>query len=151
VNARKILAVGFSRLGPLVGASIVTGILIWLWSLLLIVPGVIRAVRWILVAPVVIMEREDADSARARSETLTAGHRWGIFGLLLVLVVINLVLGAVAGAVFGVTGMLSFFVTKVLVVAVTNSFQAALYGVMYYQLRSEKEGIDIEQLAAVFD
>jgi hypothetical protein len=34
--------------------------------------------------------------------------------------------------------------------ALVVSVSAVVYSVIYYQLRSEKEGVDIEQLTAVF-
>ena len=148
-SAAQSISFGMSRAGPLLAAAIFTGILIAGAGLLLIIPGIILAVRWALVAPVVIAEK-DVDP-RARSAELTAGHRWALFGLLFLVGISSGVLGGLAGLVFGrASGLVSQLLGQVIPNALVLSFSAVLYGVIYYQLRSEKEGVDIEQLTAVF-
>jgi hypothetical protein len=143
------ISYGLSRAGPLLAAAIFTGILIGGGMLLFVIPGIILAVRWCLISPVVIAEK-DVDP-RARSAELTAGHRWALFGLLFLLAVAAGVLGAVVRVVVGQpTSFVPQLLGQTLPQALILSFSAALYGVIYYQLRSEKEGIDIEQLTAVF-
>jgi hypothetical protein len=143
------LAYGASRAGPLLLAALFTSLLIFAASLLLIIPGIILAVRWTLMAPVVIAEK--GVDPRARSSELTAGHRWGVFGLLCLVGIAGAI---VSGVMRVVVGLPLTFVSKLLgqtiPQALVLSFTAAVYGVIYYQLRSEKEGIDIEQLTSVF-
>jgi hypothetical protein len=143
------ISFGTARAGPLLAAAIFTGLMIGGAMLLLVIPGVILAVRWALVAPVVIAEK-DVDP-RARSAELTAGHRWALFGLLFLLGISSGILGGLARLVVGLpTTFIRQLVGQTLPQALVLSFSAVLYGVIYYQLRSEKEGIDIEQLTAVF-
>jgi len=143
------LAYGASRAGPLLLAAIFTAILIFAGFLLLIVPGIILAVRWTLVAPVVIAEK--GVDPRARSSELTAGHRGAVFGLLFLT---GLIGGVLSGVMRVFVGLPINFVSKLLGQTVPQalvlSFTAVVYSVIYYQLRSEKEGIDIEQLTSVF-
>jgi multisubunit Na+/H+ antiporter MnhC subunit len=143
------ISYGASRAGPLLLAAIFTGILIGAAMLLLIIPGIILAVRWALVAPVVIAEK--GVDPRARSAELTAGHRWALFGLLVLIGLVGLVLGAVCAVIFGQpTSLVPQLLGQTIPQALVLSYTAVVYGVIYYQLRSEKEGIDIEQLTSVF-
>jgi hypothetical protein len=91
-----------------------------------------------------------------------AGHRWEVFGLLVVyyggmLVVVALV-GAAAGLIGALLGYGEGLEDSLLVNAITSlpaplflSFQSVLEVVLYEQLRAEKEGVDVTQLAAVFE
>lgn len=143
------ISYGLSRAGPLLAAAIFTGIMIGGAMLLLIIPGIILAVRWCLISPVVIAEK--GVDPRARSAELTAGHRWALFGLLFLLGIGGAIIGALARAVVGAhPGFMAMLLGQVLPQALVLSFSAVLYGIIYYQLRSEKEGIDIEQLTSVF-
>lgn len=143
------LAYGASRAGPLILAAIFTTILIFGASLFLIIPGIYFAVPWSLIAPVVIAEK--GVDPRARSAELTAGHRWGLFGLL---ILIGIAGGILSGLMRLIVGLPLDFVSKLvgqtIPQALVLSFTAAVYGVIYYQLRSEKEGVDLEQLTSVF-
>ena len=140
---------GLSRAGPLLIAAIFTGILITGAMFLLVIPGIILAVRWSLIAPVVIAEK--GVDPRARSAELTAGHRWALFALLLLLGIGGGILGGVIRIFVGQpTTFLAQLLGQTLPQGFVLSFTAVVYGVIYYQLRSEKEGVDIEQLTSVF-
>jgi hypothetical protein len=148
-SAAESISRGWSKAGPLFAAALVTGILLFGAALALFIPAVILAVRWALLAPVVVAE--GAADPRARSAELTAGHRWGIFGLMFLFLLGSAVLGAIFGAIFGRrTGILSTLMGQIVPSALALSVSAVVYTVMYYQLRSEKEGVDIEQLTSVF-
>jgi hypothetical protein len=73
----------WSRLGSLVGLSVLTGIGVGLGFLLFVVPGVILAVRWALAAPIVMLEGKGARAAMGRSRELVRGHGWAVFRVLL--------------------------------------------------------------------
>ena len=148
-SAAESISRGWAKAGPLFAAAFITGILLFGAALALFIPAIILAVRWALLAPVVVAE--GAVDPRARSAELTAGHRWGIFGLMLIFLLGSAVLGAIFGAIFGRrTGILSTLMGQIVPSALALSVSAVVYSVMYYQLRSEKEGVDIEQLTSVF-
>lgn len=67
-----------------VGAMFVTGLFIWLWSLLLIVPGIIKAIQYSFV-PFILADNPNIPSSRAReiSRMLTDGEKWNIFVFIL--------------------------------------------------------------------
>jgi hypothetical protein len=159
-NNRRSISIGASQLRALVWTAIGTGLATGLLFLLLVVPGLIALVRWVLVAPIVVLE-PGADPM-ARSAALTKGHRWGIFGILVGLYVGLLVVAAVlavtGGAVMGGPAP-SLSPGKSLLLNVITwipgplflSFHSVLEVVLYEQLRAEKEGADVGQLTAVFE
>jgi len=63
----------------LVGATIVTGLIITLGMIALVVPGLVLAVMFILVPQVVILEDRGPISSLSRSSSLTSGNKWTIF------------------------------------------------------------------------
>jgi hypothetical protein len=152
VDLRRTLSVGFANYGPLLSTSITTGLMVGLAALLCLVPGVILWLRWMLCIPVVVVEGMRGNAARNRSEALTVGHREGLFGMLVLLTLLSTVLGGVVGYAFGRNdSLLHRFLARVVLDSLLTTFTAVLYAVTYFQLRSEKEGLDINQLAAVFE
>jgi hypothetical protein len=87
-----------------------------------------------------------------RSHALTKGYRWGIFAVyivpLLVLGIASFILQAIGAGIAGITGAA---IASFIAVAIISPYQALVAIVAYHDLRSVKEGLDIEQLAAVFD
>jgi uncharacterized membrane protein len=77
---------------PYLGASILVGLGVVLGLVLCIVPGLILAVMWHFFGYVIVEHptTRATDSMR-RSAEITKGHRWELFGLGLVLILINLV------------------------------------------------------------
>ncbi len=71
---------GFAVWGQLFAARFVAGLLVTLGLILLIIPGVILAVRYALLESAVVLENEGTNGSRQRSIELTAGIRWQIFG-----------------------------------------------------------------------
>lgn len=63
-------------------ARFLTGLYILLWSLLLIIPGIMAAYSYALT-PYILVENPDmtASEAIARSKELMAGNRWRLFCL----------------------------------------------------------------------
>lgn len=63
------------------GVSIVTSILIFLATLLLIIPGIILAVSWAFVTMLVVLEdKKGVGEAIKRSKELVKGYWWPVFG-----------------------------------------------------------------------
>lgn len=71
------------RLGSLLAVSILTGLGVGLGFLLLIVPGVLLAIRWAVATPIVMLEGIGARSAMRRSRELVQGHRKAVFRVLM--------------------------------------------------------------------
>lgn len=96
-SLRESFSMTLSRLGSLLVAGLVSGILIILGFLLLIVPGIILSIIFSLVVPAVVIEQKGAFESLGRSRKLVS-NRWGkTFVLLLLIGIIFLVVGGVIG------------------------------------------------------
>src|SRR3989344_2410515 len=77
-----------------IGGSILVGVIVILGLILLIVPGVIWASRYLFV-PYLLMERRSSPfEALKESARITYGHKWQLLGLLGLTMLIN-ILGAI--------------------------------------------------------
>ncbi len=136
----------------MIATSFGAGIIVMLFSLLLIVPGIMKACSYFVAVPVTVVEGTGMSDSLARSKALTDGYRWHLFGAFLVMWLLIFVLAGVLGiAAQGASPKVALVLNNLLPNAIVGSLTAVFYGVAYYQLRVAKEGIDIEQLAAVFD
>jgi len=148
-SVRKSLWIGMENFGPLIGTAIVTSLLIAGFLILLVVPGIIMSIRWMLVSPIVVAE--NVDDPRARSSALTAGHRGELFGLQAAIYVGLVVVAMLVGLALPEEESVLSNAIGLLPPALFISFRSVLEGVTYFLLRSEKEGVDVEQLTAVFE
>jgi hypothetical protein len=94
---------------------------------------------------------ENVEDPRIRSTALTAGHRGELFGLQAVIylglmVVVVLVGLALPEKESPLGNAITPFPSAVFI-----SFRSVVEGVTYFLLRSEKEGVDVAQLTAVFE
>jgi len=151
VRLAESLNVALSRFLPLIGLAFVAGFLILLGLILLIIPGLILYMMWFVGVPACVVERLGPWTSLRRSRELTKGYRWKLFALALLILVgsigsslIESVLGALAGPVVGLSGQLIWS-------GIWAAFSAIVITVTYYHLRVIKEGVDIEQITAVFD
>lgn len=162
------LSTGFRFALPVIGISVLYGLAIALGFVLLIVPGVILAIRYIVAVPAEVMERAGVLGAFGRSANLTKGSRWAIFALMLVYaflaLIVEMVIGGVmaavifgsgaaaaAAAISSVSGSVVAAMSGILVGTVTTPIGAAAIASIYVELRTLKEGADPTSLAAVFD
>jgi hypothetical protein len=143
--------IALDRLLPLLGVALCSTIAIGLGMILLIVPGLILGCMYFVSTPVCVAERTGVFESMSRSAFLTKGYRWQVLGLILLLLVAGMVLGAIVGAIFALTGQIGFMVSTQALAAVLGSFNGVLVSVFYYELRVAKEGIDIDKIASVFD
>jgi hypothetical protein len=162
VDLAESARIGLRRFFSLVGVAIVVPLLVGLASLLLIFPGVILYMMWFVATPVCVVEQLGPFASMARSRQLTKGHRWKIFGMVLLLLIPALIIGAIIGlaAVAVAGGFLTLATAMATTVgqivnlvwnAIWTAFLAILIVVTYHDLRVAKEGIDTDQIAAVFE
>jgi hypothetical protein len=86
-------------LPTLIGASLIGGIGIAIGFVALVIPGLVLLTWWALVAPVVIVERAGVLSSLRRSRELVRGHGWQVFGVLLVILFVNVLVGGIFGSI----------------------------------------------------
>ena len=163
VNMADCLSGGLGISLPVIGISIMVGLGVVLGSILLIVPGIMLAVRWSVAVPARVMERPGVFAAMGRSAELTKNHRWAIFAIALVffiaVVLFSMIIGAVGGVIAlvggasptGIASHPAMLIISALISAATNTFGAAGVGAIYCELRAIKEGASPATLASVFD
>jgi hypothetical protein len=99
-----------------------------------------------------VVEQLGPFASMERSAQLTNGHRWKIFGLLLLAVLAAIVSEAIDLTVEMVEGgELLASVGQVIWDAIWGAADAVLVIATYHDLRVAKEGADTEQIAAVFE
>jgi len=140
-NLQEGFRFAVSKLPSLIGAQLLTSILIGIGFLLLFVPGIILAIMFSLTIPTIIIEQVGAFESLGRSRRLVS-NRWGTtFALLLVLIII--VLGASWIAILVVTpfgpllgpfntivsNLIASFVSPILPIGIT---------LLYYSMRARE-------------
>ena len=144
------LGVGFARLVPVFCVVLLSRLFTGVAFLLLIVPAFIVFCMLYVAIPVCVIEKPGIFASLDRSATLTKGSRWQIFGLLVLTTIVTGITQIVLEMILGLAtiwGKLFSFGWQV----VATCFGAVLVAVVYHELRMTREGIDIDNLANVFD
>ncbi len=149
------LSYGLSRILPVLGVAVLMWLALAVGMLLLVLPFFFVLTLLFVAIPVSVVERPGVLGSLQRSAALTKGYRLKIFGLVLVMTLLLFVI--MVPTAFGMAlltagvGSASVGVALgVLVSAVISLIPAVMAAVVYHDLRLAKEGIDTEQLAAVF-
>ncbi len=146
------LLVGLLILGGLIAGAILIGALAAVVEALAVIVGigllcafVYVAVLWSLAVPALMAEDVRGTRALARSGELIQGRWWPTLGVYLIAFVIILVVSLVLDAIFGapegrtgtdlVVALIGGAISQILV----TPFQAAVAGVVYFDLRARKE------------
>lgn len=160
VSIGECFSQGLARMFPALGVAILSAIATVLGFVLLIIPGfMVLTMLWVTI-PVVVTERRGFGSL-GRSMELTKGYRWRVLFVALMMIAVVFGLAFLFGAVIagmalgggaGAGGLLSgVVVMQWIMSALMTSFMAVVYAVSYRDLRVAKEGVDTDQIAAVFD
>lgn len=158
-------ATGLARFFPVLGVAILSSLCVALGSLLLIVPGIIVFCMLYVSTPAAVLERPGIGGALSRSRELTQGHKLEIFGLLILIAILNVALTYGAQELIvkggdpealltelGVAGIVRRYMYVHLALnIVIGSLGAVMQAVAYYYLRTEKEGTTASELARIFD
>jgi hypothetical protein len=169
VALQQCLRVGLARLLPVLGVAITVGFLVVIGLVCLVVPGIILACIFAVAVPAAVVEKVGVGDALARSTALTKGSRLGIFLVMLVLGVLGVAAGlvvdflipdpatptTVAEAIERLQtmgeGLRLQVVVSVIAQTVLGCLSAVSTVVMYHDLRVQKEHVDLEKIAGVFD
>jgi hypothetical protein len=152
INLSEAMRAALGRWLPLIGLTICVGFGVAVGFILLIVPGVILMTMWYVANPACIVERLGVFASMARSSELTKGHRWAIFGVMILLAIASGVMAAVIKAVLDLTGSTGLVISGTLAwTALASAFGAIFVVVTYHDLRVAREGVDTRQIAAVFE
>ena len=144
-DGRADLSLGdtFSRVRPQLGSIVVAGVLagigIFFGLLLLIVPGLLLMTWWVLVIPVVALERTPAGAAFGRSRELVRGYGWNVFGVIVLTILLLLAFEIVLAIVLSpLAEWLQSFVSNVVSGTLTTPFIALVWTLLYFRLRQAK-------------
>ncbi|WP_417612279.1 hypothetical protein [Parasphingorhabdus sp.] len=149
INLGDCVARAVRKFLPLIGLGILMSLGIGFGLLLLVVPGVILTLMWIIATPVMMAEDKGVIDSLKRSAELTSGSKGLIFLLLIIFIILASVIGFIGG-------MMSFWSTTavVLVSTLVNTLTGAIQGAgvasVYVDLRTAKEGTDNTSLADIF-
>jgi hypothetical protein len=141
----------FARFFPLVGVGILYTLGLAVGFLLLIVPAFFVFVMWLVAVPACVVEDHGPVASLSRSADLTKGYRWKVFGLVCALSLINGIGGQFFAIALGLAGEWASGVGSGLWFVVSTALWNCALIMIYHDLRAAKEGIDIEQIAAIFD
>jgi hypothetical protein len=150
----ECLRIGLTHLVPVLGVAIVQGFATVLGVIFCIIPGLVVETMCAVAVPVAVEERGGVFASLGRSSELTAGYRWPVFGVLLLLHLLGFALDRALGGLvqpsLSATPALATLVREGIGVIV-GGLSATTAAVMYYRLRSVQESIGVESMASVFD
>ena len=168
------LSIGLSRLFHVFAVSFLQGVLSFIWFVpgfimvlgdglglgvlflvLAIIPMIIVILTCYVSVPAIVVERIGVIEALFRSAALTKGSRMTIFGIVFIFV---LLVGLMTLPVVLVIGFAMMelspsmaYLLQTLITVLLAPLTAIIPAVIYHDLRIGKEGVDVKDLAAVFD
>lgn len=156
VSTSAGITTGVRNFLPLLGIGLLMGLGVGVGFLFLAVPGIILAIMWSVTVPASIVERLTITSSFARSRNLTRNNRWRILGLSLIMLIAIVIIEAILGAIFGGLSVIGQGSPMVAFGQAIGSVFSGMIGasgvaVLYAELRRIKDGVGINDLAAVFD
>jgi len=141
---------------PVAIVSTIVGILVALASMVLVIPGLWLLAVFAVVTPVIVIEG-GWFGAMGRSASLTKEYRWPIVGASIVIYICIFALAFLGEYLAGtlMSGPSGITLWSVIVSSVTGTIStglgAIMYSLIYARLREIKEGVSVDQIAAVFD
>lgn len=138
------------RFLPVIGATICAAFFAMLSGITIVVPFILMTM-WYVATPACVVEQTGPWTSLRRSAALTKGYRWKVFGMMIVLALIGGVGSGMAQAVQAGSGATIAMVFTLIWTAFYGAYSAILVVVIYHDLRVAKEGVDTDQIAAVFE
>ena len=146
VTVLAALRVGWSIYLPVVGTSVLYGSIVLL-GLILVVPGIIAALGFLVIGQVMVVERSFGAEAMRRSRALMRGHR--LRGLALVVVSGSLVLFLQSGVLLALATVPYLgYPLSALAQAIGLAYSIAVTVLFYFDVRCRSESYDLQLLAA---
>jgi hypothetical protein len=137
----ETLSRGASRVGSVMGASLLAGLAITIGLILLIVPGLVLITWWSVIVPVIVLEHVGVFDSFTRSRELVRGFDFQVFGVIVLtfllylafLIVLSLVLAPFPDS-------LGSFLSSVVGGSLIGGFIALVVTSLYFRLKAAKEG-----------
>lgn len=125
------------HLPALLGAGLLAGVAIGIGYLLLVVPGLLLLTWWALLAPVIVVEGRPMMAAFGRSRELVRGNGWRVFGVVLVVFLIQAAVTALLAQVG--SGFIVHWLTSLLATVLTAPLAGLAAAIMYFDLEEINE------------
>lgn len=153
VGFGECLTRGVQRMMPALFGGILTGLITFVGTLLLCVPGAIAMTVLYVTVPAIVVEGVGAIEGMKRSAMLTDGSRWRVFFIALGLAIVGMIAGGIIGvATVAALDPATAIVLQWLIGIIATAVGSVASSVIYFRLRQIKESItDIDAIAAVFD
>jgi Membrane domain of glycerophosphoryl diester phosphodiesterase len=113
--------------------------------ILLIIPGIIFAVRFSVSIPALVVEGKRGTEALGRSWNLVRGRSWSVFGAFIVVSFLTGVLTSVLTALGG-SNWFAVGILAAIARCITTPFTGLVLGLIYFDLRVRKEQLDVPTL-----
>ncbi len=149
VSAGAAYAKAAQRLGALLGTQVLVGITVVVGFVLLIVPGIIFSLWYMIVPAVVVLDQLSGPGAMKRARALMTGNLGKGFALNLmvfIMLAMILVIALIGTSALGLPVSVQEFVTNLLS-ALFLPMQLGTIVLLYYDLRIRKEALDLQVLA----
>jgi hypothetical protein len=149
-----------SRIGALIGAAFLVGLVVLVGFVLCILPGIYIGVALAFTGPALILEGQSVTNAMSRSRALVKGDWWRVFGILFLAAIIAYVVGAIVSVPFGLAGASFQFsreygasvgvgslvlqaIGSILSTTVSAPITAGATALLYIDRRMRREGLDV--------
>jgi hypothetical protein len=120
---------------PLFLLAVVVSVCVTIGFILLIVPGLFLLTIWAVAAPVVVLEGGGVFDAMERSRALVRGNGWNVFGVIVIVFLLQVIVGMVAGAIGEAGGHLVSTLAQWVTNVVVAPLAALTTAVLYFTLR----------------
>jgi hypothetical protein len=145
LSLRETFSQAREQLSSVAVAAILAGLGIVLGLILLIVPGLVLMTWWAVLIPVVVLENRSAGDAFSRSRELVRGHGWGVFGVIVLMVLLLIGFSIVLSLILTpLADWLQSFVSEIISGTLTAPFVAVVLTLLYFRLRQAKEPVAAE-------
>jgi hypothetical protein len=123
---------------PLFIAGILAGLAFLIGFVLFIVPGLVVLTFFAVVAPIIVIERPGVIEAFRRSIALVRGHAFQVFGVIVVLFLLQFIVGAVIQAVANsvAASFVGYALADLLVRLLVAPLSALAAAVLYFELKA---------------
>ena len=149
---RDCLTNGRRNVWKLISAGFVAELAVGFGYSFFLIPGFFLDTLYWVVEAVAVVERNGVGASLRRSASLTKGNRWRVFGIILVCGVLEVVMEVVPSLLPQSNGYAMLLSAVVWMLSLSYlAFAPVVITVTYYHLRQFKDGVDIDEIAAVFD
>lgn len=140
-------------LGPILALSLLSAVIVGIGFIAFVIPGVYLALGLSLGAEVLIVERRRVMDAISRSLHLTRGKKAEIFMFVVIITIASFMVDKLVNTLLAPGGQISpglYQVALLLVQTLLAPVGACVFILIYFNIRIEKEGFNLEHMADQF-